>query len=276
MIKIFLTVCNRLAVTKHCIEAIKRNSKLKYQLYIYDNHPNCLIDEHFEYFKEIYKSGIATQIVFNTKQSTFNAFSKASACNQFGLTHECDPEKDNYDFLLFLDNDIIVESGYDEILKNAWIEVKKKGMKDIKIIGQTPGAIINRVPFNDTICGYKAVLGRGGGSAFWSIQNNFFRDVGFLDLKQLIGQKKRHDISYWAKLSKITNGNPYILGLHKRLCIHTGKLAGSVCNTYTRNKNDPKVEEMIKFKEQEKFISNMTFDEFYKNVSHNEACLKDW
>jgi hypothetical protein len=276
MIKIFITVCNRLAVTKHCIEALKRHSKLPHQIYLYDNHPTYLIDEHFEYFRDLYKSGVLSQLTFNTKQSTFNAFSKASAFNQFGLTHECDPEKDKYDFLLVLDNDIIVMPGYDEILKNSWAEIKRKKLNNIKILSQTPGAIINTVPFNETICGFQAVLGRGGGSAFWSIQPNFFRDIGFLDLSTLVGQKKRHDTSYWGKINKITNGQPYTIGLRHKLCIHTGKIAGSVCNTYTRNKKHPKIEELVKFENEEKIISSMTFEEFFNKVSTDKACLTDW
>ena len=271
-----MSVCNRLSVTKHSIEAIKRHSTLPHQLYVYDNHTNHKIDEHFEYFCRLYKSGEITQVVFNTRASTFNAFSKASSCNQFGLTHECDPNKNSYEFLLIMDNDIIVTPGYDKILKNAWDDVKKLGMKDIKIISQNPGGIIKRSKTNNQIGGYDAIIGKAGGSGFWSVRNNFFTDVGFLDLKQLVGLNKRHDINYWKKLERSSGGKPYILGVDTKLCIHVGGMAGSVCNTYTRNKGRGNVEEMIKFKDKEEQLDKLTFDQFYKAVYNDKGCISNW
>ena len=106
MIKIFMTVRNRLAITKKCIAAIQKHSTIPYQLYVYDNQTNYKLDEHFKYFSKLYNKGLVTQVVFNTNASTFNAFSKAASCNMFGLLHQQDPEKNKYSFLLILDNDI--------------------------------------------------------------------------------------------------------------------------------------------------------------------------
>ncbi len=98
MIKIFLSVRNRLAITVKCIEALKKHSTLPYQLYVYDNETRHLVDEHFMYFHQMYKERQIAQITFTTQQSTFNAFSKASTCNFFGQQHEMDPKKHKYIF----------------------------------------------------------------------------------------------------------------------------------------------------------------------------------
>ncbi|MHA1815451.1 MAG: glycosyltransferase family 2 protein, partial [Candidatus Heimdallarchaeaceae archaeon] len=144
MIKIFMTVRNRLEITKKAIEALERHSVLKYQLYVYDNQTNYLIEEHFEYFMRLYSEGKITQVTFNTDASTFNAFSKASSCNAFGLQHNQDPKKDSYDYLVMLDNDIIVVPNWDAKLKRGWEFVTKSKLNNIKVIGQLPGGIKNR------------------------------------------------------------------------------------------------------------------------------------
>ena len=56
MIKIFLTVRNRLAITKKCIQAIHKHSTMPYQLYVYNNQTNYKLDEHFEYFYELFNN----------------------------------------------------------------------------------------------------------------------------------------------------------------------------------------------------------------------------
>ena len=117
MIKIFISVRNRLAITQKCITAIKRHTKIKHQIYIYDNASNYLLQDHFLYFYNLYKSGQITQVTFTTEQSTFNAFSKASTCNFFGQQHEQDPNKDKYDFLIMIDNDVILAPKWDVKLR---------------------------------------------------------------------------------------------------------------------------------------------------------------
>ena len=120
MFKVMMTVRNRLAITIKAVEALYKHSSIDFQLYIYDNLTNYKIKEHFEYMWKLYETGLASQVTFNTKKSTFNAFSKAAASNQFGRLHQEDPNKDKYDFLTFMDNDIIVMQDWDLTIKKAW------------------------------------------------------------------------------------------------------------------------------------------------------------
>jgi hypothetical protein len=278
MFKIFITCRNRLSITTKCISAIRKFSTIKPQIYVFDNLTNYMIQEHFMYFSVLYEKEIISQYTVNTKESTFNAFSKAVACNNFLFNHEQDPNKDKYDFLLFLDNDIIVTPQFDQILSNAWSDVKKYKMDNIKIIGQLPGGIISKKEIVEKIGGFKANTGKAGGSGFWSVRTNFAREIGYLDIPQLVGHNKKHDQNYWVKLEQATKGKDYILGLDHKLCIHTGSIAGSICNTLTRNKNsrqrDP--EEIIKFVDAEEKINSMSFDEFYKSIFNNNQMINNW
>lgn len=275
MIKIFLTVRNRLAITMKCIESIRRHSSIPHQIYVYDNSTNYLLDEHFMYFYEIFKKKIITQITFTTSDSTFNAFSKASTCNFFGHQHEQDPKKDLYSFLVMLDNDIIVTPEWDLKLKKAWKHVKKNKLDNIKIIGQLPGGIKNTVRPDIKIGNMTGRVGKLGGSGLWSVRTDFFRDIGFLDLKQLVNHDKKHDQLYWRKIEMKTRGEPYIMGLDQKLGVHCGKVAGSVCNVLTRNKGKNSAE-LIKFKAAEKDLSSKSFDNFYKEIFNDKRLVRDW
>ena len=188
MYKIFLSCRNRLAITTKCITAIRKFSEIPHQIYVYDNLSNYKVDEHFMYWNLLYQKGIVHQITFNTKESTFNAFSKAVACNQFGSLHEMDPNKDNVDFLVFLDNDcIFVQQGWDNIIKEAWSDVKKYKLENIKIIGQLPNGIISKNTLEQKISGFTAKTGQHGGSGFWCVKPDFFRiDNNFSKLNQFI------------------------------------------------------------------------------------------
>lgn len=279
MIKIFLTVRNRLAITKKCIHALKEHSRIKHSIYVYNNQTNYLLDEHFGYFYKLFEKGYISQVSFLSDESTFNAFSKASACNFFGLQHEQDPNKDKYNFIVMLDNDIIVTPGWDEYLHKAWSFVAQNKMKYIKVIGQLPGGIKNKketitIDPKDNFIGR---TGKLGGSGLWSVKSNFFSDVGFLNLKNLIGHDKKHDQLYWRMLEKSTNGHPYIMGINKKLGIHCGKQAGSVCNKLTRGpkKKDEKLE-LIKFPKAEEMISKVDFKAFYEAISNNKSLMNDW
>jgi len=271
MYKIMLTVRNRLAITKKCIHALKHHSDIPHQIYIYDNLTNYKLDEHFKYYHDLLSKGEIAQITFNTATSTFNAFSKASSCNNFGAVHEQDPNRKNISFLVFLDNDIIVRPGWDKTLRTAWKEVGKHRLNNIKVIGQRPGGIMNgqRLPYK--VAGYDAVVGKFGGSGLWCVKTNFFRDVGFLNLKDLVNQNKRHDQMYWRKLAEATNGERYILGLSTKLGIHCGRMAGSVCNALTKNRHED-----VSFQKQDTDIDKMKFDDFYKYIAHKKELHNDW
>lgn len=269
MIKIFLTIRNRLSITKKCIEAIKRHSTIKHQIYIYDNLTNYKLKEHWEYLYNLFRLGLVSQVTFNSTDSTFNAFSKAVASNQFGYLHMNDPMWNTYDFLVILDNDIIVFPGWDSIILSAWEELKKRSMyEQIHIITFLPGGITMRkqVPFK--ICDREVQVGRCSGSGFWCVKNSFFKDIGYLDIKTLVGHDKRHDSSYWNLLERKSRGKEYVLGIGGKppLCFHCGGIAGSICNTLSRNKSKPEKYELIKFKESEEKIDSMSFDEFMSYV----------
>jgi len=280
MYKIFLSVRNRLAITTKCITSIRKYSELPHQIYVFDNSTNYKIQEHFMYFSLLYERGFITQYTVNSNESTFNAFSKAVSCNQFGLHHEQDPDKDKFDFLLILDNDIIiVQQGWDRILKNAWDDVNKHHMNHIKVIGQLPGGISSRKDCLVKIAGFNAQIGIHGGSGFWSVRPNFFRDVGYLDLKPLVGHDKKHDQNYWKKMEQVNNKKEYILGLDTKLVIHTGGLAGSICNTLTKNRSPylkKPVNDLIKFEESDKEIDSLTFNDFYNKIINNNDMINNW
>lgn len=277
MIKIFISVRNRLEITKKCIEALERHSTIPHDIYIYDNSTNHRVREHWEYFYNLYKNGLIVQCTFNTDNSTFNAFSKAVSCNQFGQTHMLDPKWNQYDFLTILDNDCIVTEGWDEVVKTAWKEVRKSGLdKEIRIVGQLPGGIKSKKEFDRKIAGYNVKIGKYGGSGFWNVNNSFFKDVGFLDISKLVGHAKRHDQSYWEQLELVNKGKEYILGIDHPLVIHCGGVAGSVCNTLTRNKLNKNKLDLIKFEDAEKKISDMSFTEFYKMIKNDKKLAGAW
>lgn len=274
MIKIFLTVRNRLEITKKCIQALYKHSHYNFHLHIYNNLTDYRIKDHFEYFCNLYEKGLAQKVVFNTKESTFNSFSKAHACNEFGLSHMLEPNYNkNYDFLLFLDNDIIVYPNWDKYILEAWKFVRKHNMTNIKIIGQLPGGIKHVKKLDSKINGSVAKVGKLGGSGFWAVKPDFFDDVGLLDLKRLVNQNKRHDQEYWKLLDKRTKGQPYILGLNSKLAIHCGNISGSVCNQLTKSKGKTS---NIKFSNQETKISKMSFKEFWNGLCGDSTYFYDW
>ncbi len=276
MYKIMLTVRNRLAITKKCIEALEKHSELPYQLYVYDNLTNYRTKEHYLYFYEKYEEGKITQLTFNTKDSTFNAFSKAISCNQFGFNHSQDPNIDKFKFLVFLDNDIIVTKDWDLYLSEAWNEVQKRNLNNVKIIGQLPGGIKHLQDLNFTVKGCNVKIGKLGGSGLWSVRPNFFNEIGFLNPRGLVNHDKRHDSSYWNVIDRVTRGKPYIMGLAHKLGIHCGNISGSVCNVLTRNSHMKNKDELVKFEKQEKNIDSISFDDFYSKITNDKELLKDW
>jgi hypothetical protein len=277
MYKIMLTVRNRLAITTKCLTALKRHSSIQHQIYIFENLTNFQTDEHFLYWSMLYQKGLISQVTFNTKESTFNAFSKAVSCNQFGLLHEMDPEKDKCDFLVFLDNDMIVEKNWDVAIKKAWEDVNKLKWNNIKVITQLPGGIMKKKDVPEKIAGFSARTGISGGSGFWTVRPNFFIDVGYLPINRLIGVNKKHDQTYWTIMANLTKNKDYILGLEAKLAMHCGgNIAGSVCNVLTKNKNvkEKNLNELIKFEASEKRIDSLSFDEFYKEITKNNELYK--
>jgi hypothetical protein len=273
MIKIMLTVRNRLQITKMCITALVKHSELPAQIYVYENLTDYKLEEHYAFWYRLYEKGVISQVTFATKESTFSSFSKAVSNNLFGLQHQQDPNKNKYDYLVLLDNDIIVTPGWDSLLKQAWEDVFKNALSDVLVVSQIPGGIKDKKDIKPEIAGVKAVIGKNGGSGLWSVRNDFFEKVGFLDVKRLVGYNKKHDQLYWNKLEKITNGRPYILGLNRKLGIHCGSLTYSTCNILTKNRTLN-----IDFKEKEdntdKYLEGISFSEFYEAIVNDEELLK--
>lgn len=268
MIKVFLTIRNRLGITKKCIFALFKNTTRPLRVHIYDNLTNFQIREHFEYAYNLYKHKLISSYNFNTEESTFGAFSKAVASNQFGFLHMMDPYKNNYDFLLILDNDVIVYPGWDNIIFNVWNFIKEKGMDHIKIVTQYPGGTKSRVGIGE-IDGFELFEGKFGGSDFWCVKPDFFDEVGFLDIRNLKKKNKGHDIQYWKLLDKASGGRPYTVCVKAKICFNCGAICGSVCNELTRNMNRPAehIEKLISFEEVDKQIESMSFDEFMNKIS---------
>ena len=268
MIKIFMSVRNRLEITKKAIEALERHTDGKFSLYVYDNLTDHNIGKHFEYYHKKFEEGVIDQICFTTKRSTFNAFSKATSSNMFGAQHMMDPQKDNYEFILMMDNDIIVTPGWDTMLKKAWKDVEKFKMNYIKIVGQIPNGVVQRKDIMEKIAGLKTQVGTFGGSGFWSVRPNFYIDVGLLNLKQMVGMNKKHDQHYWKLLFDSAKTHGYALCIDHILFYHAKHAVGSVCNTLTTQRNPTKGMQQINNEDDK--LASMSFEDFYKTISNEE------
>jgi hypothetical protein len=66
------------------------------------------------------------------------------------------------------------------------------------------------------------------------------------------------------------------MGVNKKLGIHCGREAGSVCNRLTRNRNSPDKYDLIKFEKAEKRIDSVDFKTFYDSIYNNKALIGDW
>ena len=58
MVKIFMSVRNRLAITKKAIEALILHSEIPHRLYVYDNATNYRLKDHFDFFHELYNTNL--------------------------------------------------------------------------------------------------------------------------------------------------------------------------------------------------------------------------
>jgi len=277
MIKIMVTIRNRFEISKKCIEALLRHTNGPRQIYVYDNLTSYRIKDHWDYFQNLYENNKITQYTCNTKESTFNAFSKAVACNTFGQLHSMDPNKDKIEFLVFMDNDMFVLPDWDDLIRKAWKDVERLKLKNIKIVTQSPGGIKNRKDLPAKIAGHTASIGILGGSGFWTVKNNFFDDVGYLSIPPLVGHDKKHDQMYWSLLSKVSNKSPYIIGLQTVFVLNCGgRVSGSICNVLTRYRNDPQLKTLIENREVDEKIGKQSFEEFYREIMKLKGGLRCW
>lgn len=275
MFKIAICVRNRLGITKKCIEAIKKHTKLKHEIYIFDNLTNYRLNDHFLYFNNLFKKGIIQQYTVNSQQSTFDAFSKVVAINQFGYNHQMDPNKNKCDFLVFMDNDMIVNPEWDLYLNEAWIKINEQRLKDIHVVTQYPGGMKQLKPLNFKIRGADAFSGKLGGSGFWATHTNFFTKVGFLNCGQFLKQSKKHDQQYWGKLNRASSNRDYMVAIHAKMVLHTGDMVGSVCNVLTRNSKNIKIGlDKAKFKDTDAKVESLSFDDFYNGIKDQHKLYK--
>jgi len=276
MIKIGITVRNRLGITKKCIEALLKHSTIPHQIYIYDNLTDYKLESHFAFYHTLLRKKLVHQVTFNTKESTYNAFSKAISLNQFAMNHNQDPEKNKCEMLVTLDNDVIVMPGWDKILRDAFINIKQFKIKNVYVIGQYLGGAIKYGQWLERdIAGYKAYHGKLGGSCLWASRPDFYDKVGMLDPKPLVGFNKKHDQHYWTQMEKLTNGGPYILGLDAPLLLRGGPIAGSVCNVIGFS-NAPHKIKQVQYQKQDEYIESLSFKEFYRKLYKlYEQKLKD-
>jgi len=274
MYKIAINVRNRLGITKKCLEAIRKHSRVKPEIYIYDNLTNYRLDEHFNYFRKLYQRNIIHQYTVNSNISTFNAFSKVVGLNQFGQSHLMDPNKNKYDFLVFLDNDMIVTPEWDTYIREAWELLKSGNNKNIKIVTQYPGGLKPATPVRHKVKGCHVYSGKLGGSGFWAVSSDFFNTVGFLNCGSFVGQNKKHDQMYWSKLNRSSSNQDYIWAIQAKMAIHTGGISGSVCNVLTRGKDKKAGLEKVKFKEVDSKIEMLKFDDFYNGIKDKHKLYK--
>lgn len=257
-----------------CMLALFKHSELEHQIYVYDNLTDAKLEEHFALWHKLYEKGLIKQVTFTTKESTFDCFSKVVASNLFAFQHSQDPNKDKCDFLVLLDNDVLVTPGWDSILKRAWTDVLKHSLKQIKIISQLPGSIMERKEISQKIAGVRCEVGKLGGSELWCVRNDFFEKIGLLQTRNFVGASKRYDQSYWYLAERAASGKPYILGLDHKLGIHCGSLTYSTCNILTKKGPQTDLKEVEK--QTDKYIEGLTFQEFYDAVSTDEVLLKEW
>jgi len=271
MIKVCITVRNRLAITKKCIESLLKFSVYPLSIHIYDNLTNYRFNEHLEYYMNLYTDCLIDKFVINSQQSTFSCFSKAVAFNDFGFNHNQDPDKDKVQFLLLIDNDMLVKPQWDVYVNIIMQRIKDDPQfQNIHIVTQEPGGVTDKKRSIE-INGIKCWFGTHGGSGFWCLRPTFFDDIGFLDLKLVQGINKKHDQNYWKKIGHKIRGNEYSLSIEKPLALHTGPLfSGSVCNELTKNGKD---HDGIKFENLDKSLEEISFMDFYEKIKDEPRCI---
>lgn len=263
---VFLSVRNRLAITKRCIEYLFKNTRREIDLFVFDNCTGTRIPDHFNYFCRLYEQGKLQKYVANTITSTYNAFSKAMSFNEFGLFIENHPDKFSYDWLVCLDNDmILIQEKWDDIIGTMFEEVDKKEPNNtIQIITQYPGGC-SGTDYN--LDKFKIRVGVNSGSGFWNIRPDFFTKVGLLESEPLIGINKRHDLELWPKLNAYTKGQPYVIAIDQPMALHIAYHDGKDLSICKATRNNPAMN--VDFELFDNLIETMNDTEF------NEFIMKD-
>lgn len=274
-ILVFMNTRNRIATVQKTIEALFTYTKHPVSLFVWDNCTQVKIEEHFTYFGKLYAEGKLKKYTVNSLESTYNAFGKVSAWNDLCLFLEAHPNKNMYEFVICIDDDIcVIERGYDLIIQEA-MELAEQQVPSIMIIGQSPGGISGR----DEIIklGGKEVkvrVGTGGGSGLWCFRPDLFSKIGALDIEPFVGISKRQDITVWGQLNAYTDGKPYILGIDLPLALHTSFDNGVDMSICKKARNEPSM--IVDYPDYDAKISNMTFDEYITFIKKDIELLRKW
>ncbi|KKK73581.1 hypothetical protein LCGC14_2892410, partial [marine sediment metagenome] len=191
------------------------------------------------------------------------AFSKVVASNMFADQHKGDPKGGECDYIVCLDNDMIVTPGWDSRVNLIWRAVidKPRVLGNTKIIGQI-GIMSKQQTLVDIGENERVVIGKKGGSGFWVVLPNFFEEWGRLNIRHFIGKHKGYDGAYWAQIEK-THSGVYTAGIDGRpLVYHCGDMVGSVCLRLEEGQV-PTSEIAQRADEQ---LGRMDFAEFYEMV----------
>lgn len=271
-IAVMITVRNRLALTKKCIQTLYKSTRRPIHLFVYDNCTSYKIKEHFDYFSELYETGVLQKYVVNTFESTYNAFSKVVAFNEFGRTILENPIANRYEFLVLLDNDMMmVKDNWDDIIIDMWrgIDSEEELRDMIHIVTQWPNGCTSAQTgeFHIGDENYKLQLGYTSGSCFWCFRDSFFKKVGFLNPNNVVGQNKKHDQLYWHKMRAINNHKPYILAVEEDLVVTYDNYKDINLSICDPSQFDPQKE--ITFKEVDDTIDKMPYDSFMNLLRNN-------
>ena len=232
------TVRNRLQMTKYTLEQLFRSvnfNNWELEIFLYDNLSEFDMEERAQYYGKLLRERWLTQVTFNTKGSTDNAFSKAAANNQFADFHMNSLDKRSIRYLIMMDNDMLCLPGWLEQFDKAWKDVRSdpKLKKEISIVTQHPGGVMGRKRFS--INGTEYTRGTSGGSGLWIVKNDFYDRIGKLNLAKLVGKNKAHDQHYWYRIQRKTGVYNYAVTVFCQKVLHLGGICGSVCNSLHQN-----------------------------------------
>ena len=266
MIKVFLSVRNRLGLTKQCLEALRRYTKAPLEIYVFDNltEPR-LLAEHAAFFADKILRGEIAQYVINTAASTHGSFSLCAAATQFADQYARDA-RGTCKMILQLDNDVIVEGGWDSSVRLIWDAVKKAGIDTVQYVSpfvwgsHKTDVMVGEVP----VC-----VGLMGGSAFMAMQPDFYSTIGMPEPRLLRGKCKGYDRWLgWHIEAKIPES--YAATADLPLATHCGPLVASICNRLHNGEEaySPEIEE------HDRAIGEMSFEDFREMVAGSRECAR--
>jgi len=236
IIRVMISTRERLEYTIKCIQALERFTKNDLEIFLFDDRSKENLAERFQYYKYLVENNKIAhlEILPSDSKISFNTFGKAVSWNIFGYISSFMFPEQYFDWILLIDNDIIVrKEGWDTKLIETWRRINQyKELKTIQVVTQAPGGIMGEKLEFDLEDGYKIRVGSAGGSGFWFLKKDYFKNMGLLPLKFLIGKSKGHDQLSWQLHQLRTNSRRYVAGLWDKLALHIGHNR-SICNYLT-------------------------------------------